>query len=177
MRVCRPSDGWLSASGAGLSKESGVGGIASSVDDAQFYFTPGDVLVQFRSARRGNAPTDFGANRRRLEKMRIALGYEKLPVLRNRRRSLVVIESPLDSFGPPTNSLDALGFTAKDIVPAEVPLRQLYEPYGDTDPRAPSWKPPSAQMRGRRADDLGEQLNALWLREADDRVEDGKPLR
>lgn len=82
-----------------------------TVDDAEFFFTPNDVLVQFRAARRGDIPSDFGANRRRLEKIRIALGWEKVPVLRNRRRALVVVESPLDSFGPPMQFTDEFGFT------------------------------------------------------------------
>lgn len=46
-----------------------------AVDDAEFYFTPGDEIVQFRSARR-NAPTDFGANRKRMDSIRIALNFE-----------------------------------------------------------------------------------------------------
>lgn len=57
-----------------------------TVDDAEFYFTPNDTLVQFRASRRGETPSDLGANRRRLEKIRIALGWEKVPVLRNRRQ-------------------------------------------------------------------------------------------
>ena len=71
---------------------------------------------------------DFGAssaNRNRLEKARIALGWEKLPVLRNRRRALVIVESPLDSFGPALYS----------------------EVYSDTDPMAGAFKPPSAAER------------------------------
>jgi uncharacterized protein (DUF1499 family) len=86
-----------------------------------------------RSIRRGSAPTDFGANRKRLEKARIALGWEKVPVLRNRRRALVVVESPFDSFGPALYS----------------------ETYEDTDPRAMPFKPPTKFERAwlRESDD------------------------
>ncbi|CAN0421121.1 unnamed protein product [Ectocarpus fasciculatus] len=73
--------------------------IPASVDDAEFYFTPGDALVQFRCARR-NGPTDFGANRRRMDGIRQALKFESIPVLRNRKRALFFGESPIDSFGP-----------------------------------------------------------------------------
>ena len=61
------------------------GPLGESVDDVEWYFTPNDVLVQFRAERRGAAP-DYGANRKRLERMRIALGWEKVEILRNRRR-------------------------------------------------------------------------------------------
>lgn len=93
------------------------------VDDAEWYLAPNDVLVQFRAARRGNAPTDFGANRERMEQARIALGWPKVEVLRNRRRALVVVESPFDSFGPATYDRDEYGFTNRDLVPvnADVP--------------------------------------------------------
>jgi len=128
-----------------------LGGVA--VDDVEFFFTPGDVLVQFRAERRGGA-ADFGANRKRLEKARIALGWEKVPVLRNRRRALVVVESPLDSFGPATYDLDQYGFPARDLVPAEAPRQSMY---GDTDPKASPWKQPSKPMQ-------------IWMRESDDRV-------
>lgn len=49
----------------------------SIVDDAEFYFTPGDALIQFRSARR-SGPTDFGANRRRMDNIRVALNFESV---------------------------------------------------------------------------------------------------
>ena len=126
----------------------------TTLDDAEFFFAPGDSLVQFRSARRGDAALDFGANRRRLEKARIALGWEKVPVLRNRRRALVVVESPLDSFGPATYGTDKYGFTNRDMVPAE---SNAVEMYGDTDPMASPWRKPSKGM-------------ATWIRESDDRV-------
>ena len=109
------------------------GPLGTAVDDAEFFFAPDDSLVQFRSARRGDAQLDFGANRRRLEKARIALGWEKVPVLRNRRRALVVAESPFDSFGP-----------------------ALYtDSYQDSDPAAVPFKPPTKFERAwmRESDD------------------------
>lgn len=78
-------------------------GNSEIVDEAEFYFTPNDNTVQFRSIRRGSGLVpDFGANRDRLERLRIALRWESVPVLRNRRRVLFFGESPLDGFGPPT---------------------------------------------------------------------------
>lgn len=94
------------------------------VDDAEWYFAPNDVLVQFRAARRGDSP-DFGANRARMEKARIALGWSKVEVLRNRRRALVVVESPFDSFGPATYDRDEYGFTNRDIVPVNLAVSRI----------------------------------------------------
>jgi len=54
-------------------------------DETEFYFTPNDNTIQFRSIRSGNSVPDFGSNRNRLEKLRIALNFESVPVLRNRR--------------------------------------------------------------------------------------------
>ena len=105
-----------------------------AVDVVEWFFTPNDELVQFKALRQGGG-SDFGANRRRLEKARIGLGWEKVPVLRNRRRALVVVESPLDSFGPALYS----------------------DTYGDKDPLASPFTPPSKFMRA-------------WMRESDDRV-------
>ena len=76
-----------------------------TIDDAEFFFTPNDNTVQFRSIRRGNT-YDFGVNRRRIENLRIALRFDSVPVLRNRRRILLFIESPFDTFGPATIELE-----------------------------------------------------------------------
>ena len=74
-----------------------------SIDDTEFYFTPNDSTVQFRSNRRGQYTfADFGVNRNRLNKIRIALDFEIVPVLRNRKEKFFFFESPLDDFGPPT---------------------------------------------------------------------------
>mmetsp|Transcript_26246 Transcript_26246/g.47950 ORF Transcript_26246/g.47950 Transcript_26246/m.47950 type:complete len:314 (-) Transcript_26246:74-1015(-) len=68
-------------------------------DDVEWYFTPDDTAVQFRGERR-SGQRDFGYNRDRIEKIRIALGWEILPVVRNRQRILGFLESPFDNFGP-----------------------------------------------------------------------------
>ena len=134
------------------------GALGESVDDVEFYFTPNDVLVQFRAARRGESP-DFGANRKRLEKARIALGWEKVEVLRNRRRALVIVESPFDSFGPGTYEADELGFSNREMVPAEANQKEVYR---DIDPLAAPWRKPSGSM----LEGMGEALR----RGSDDRV-------
>lgn len=85
-------------------EESGLFG--TSIDDAEFFLAPNDTLWQFRAVRLGDARTDNGANKRRLENMRNALGYEKVTVLRNRRRVLIFSESPWDTFGPATYDKD-----------------------------------------------------------------------
>lgn len=78
--------------------------IFAHTDDAEFYFTPGDVLVQFRSARRGSS-LDWNVNKDRMESLRKALHFTKVPILRNRRRAFLFFESPLDSFGPTTSKV------------------------------------------------------------------------
>ena len=40
--------------------------LGPDADDVEFYFTPDDLLVQFRAERR-SGQADFGGNRRRLE--------------------------------------------------------------------------------------------------------------
>jgi len=137
------------------------------IDDVEFFFTPNDTLVQFRAVRQGAMQSDLGENRKRLEKARLALGWEQVPVLRNRRRALVVVESPWDSFGPAMSERDELGFSPRELVPAETPRAELY---GELDPLTARWAPPPAAMREGRANDVGKQLQGLWLREADDRV-------
>ena len=49
--------------------------LPASVDDVEFYFTPGDALVQFRCARRSGV-SDLGAGRRRMDSIRLALKFE-----------------------------------------------------------------------------------------------------
>lgn len=48
------------------------------IDDAEWFFTPNDAIIQFRSARRGSSSGDGGTNLKRMEKIRIALGFEKV---------------------------------------------------------------------------------------------------
>jgi len=91
-------------------REQGLPGQVDNFDDSEFFITPNDSTVQFRSARRPNKASssflgDYGANKKRMEKMRIGLGWEKVPVLRNRKRALVFFESPFDTFGPACNGV------------------------------------------------------------------------
>jgi uncharacterized protein (DUF1499 family) len=73
-----------------------------TIDDMEFYFTPNDCIIQYRSIRREGIDFLARENRDRLERIRRALRLENIPVLRNRKSSLIFMESPIDSFGPPT---------------------------------------------------------------------------
>ena len=71
----------------------------------EFYFTPQDTTVQFRlgSSTQGISANVFGrslSNMERSERLRKALRYLKVPVLRNRKQRLFFVESDLDGFGP-----------------------------------------------------------------------------
>jgi len=48
-----------------------------NIDDCEWYFTPNDAIIQFRAARRGSG-RDGGANAKRMERLRISLGFEKV---------------------------------------------------------------------------------------------------
>ena len=74
----------------------------------EFYFTPADTTVQFRLA--SSSSPNYSSlmsmrNMDRSESIRQQLGYLKLPVLRNRRRTFVFGESELDTFGPGSAAL------------------------------------------------------------------------
>eukprot|EP00877_Chromochloris_zofingiensis_P007600 jgi/Chrzof1/3093/Cz12g11140.t1 len=87
----------------------GMGG----ADDVEFLLADDDNTVQLRSSSRLPSLPDGGRNKRRLEAIRTALGWEEVPVLRNRSRALVFVESPWDSFGPvPPTDADMLGLDA-----------------------------------------------------------------
>ena len=108
------------------------------VDDMEFYFTPSDSIIQFRSCRRGNnVLTDFGVNRKRIEDIRIKLGLESIAVLRNRRRSFIFGESQFDSFGPTTIQFD------KVIDKISGDMSDNKGVYGELDPLAPVFSAPS----------------------------------
>ena len=74
------------------------------------------------------APTGSGSRR-----CASGLGWERVEILRNRRRALVVVESPFDSFGPGTYEADELGFSNREMVPAEANQKEIYR---DVDPLA-----------------------------------------
>jgi hypothetical protein len=78
----------------------------------EFYFTPNDTTVQFRigslpGIQRSISPFSTSlSNLERSEELRKELRYLKVPVLRNRRRSLFFVEADgLDSFGPGSAAL------------------------------------------------------------------------
>mmetsp|Transcript_31539 Transcript_31539/g.47265 ORF Transcript_31539/g.47265 Transcript_31539/m.47265 type:complete len:306 (+) Transcript_31539:48-965(+) len=78
----------------------------------EFYFTPNDTTVQFRigstAMTSGSLVGRSLSNKERSERIRKALRYTKLPVLRNRKRTWVFVESDdMDGFGPGYN--EALG--------------------------------------------------------------------
>lgn len=92
----------------------------------EFYFTPNDTTVQFRVA----SLADKGGltslrNLERCEMIRKELRYLKVPVLRNRKRSLFFVESDLDTFGPGSAALGP---------PAEMRTGEL-EGRQDVDPK------------------------------------------
>jgi hypothetical protein len=82
---------------------------------AEFYFTPNDTTVQFRIGSLEGSSNNLLLratslrNMERSEMIQKELGYEKIPVLRNRKRSLIFIESNLDTFGPGSASLGPPG--------------------------------------------------------------------
>jgi uncharacterized protein (DUF1499 family) len=90
----------------------------------EFYFTPNDTTVQFRIASTAGFSSKL-KNIDRAELIRKELRYLKLPVLRNRRRSLFFVESDLDTFGPGSTVLGP---------PAEMTTGEL-EGRQDVDPR------------------------------------------
>ena len=81
-----------------------------TIDECEFYFTPNDNTIQFHSYRilPKNQLIDFNVNKNRIQLIANKLHLESVPVLRNRRRVLFFIESPFDTFGPPTILFDKL---------------------------------------------------------------------
>lgn len=86
------------------------------VDDLEFYFTPSDSIIQYRSIRREGFDFLARENRDRLEKIRKALRLESIPVLRNRKSSLLFMESPIDTFGPPSVMFESVSSTQKNLI-------------------------------------------------------------
>lgn len=79
----------------------------TAVDDLEFFFPSQDNVVHFRSARRDGS-FDFLLNRRRMDRIRQKARLVQIPVLRNRRSSLNIFETPFDAFGPSAVDVDAL---------------------------------------------------------------------
>lgn len=108
----------------------------------EFYFTPNDTTVQFRigpsapassssSSLLGRSPS----NLERAERIRKSLGYLKVPVLRNRKRTFFFAESDaLDGFGPGSASLGP----PEEMAPGEIGGRttgRTARGSDDADPR------------------------------------------
>jgi hypothetical protein len=94
----------------------------------EFYLTPNDTTVQFRVASLASGSNLFSSSLKnidRAEAIRKELRYLKVPVLRNRRRTLLFVESELDSFGPGSSALGP---------PAEMSSGEL-EGRQDVDPK------------------------------------------
>lgn len=95
----------------------------------EFYFTPNDTTVQFRVGSLNTSPSFVSSslkNLDRCEMIRKQLRYTKIPVLRNRKRTLFFVESELDTFGP--------GYNPSLGPPAEMTTGEL-EGRQDVDPR------------------------------------------
>ena len=77
----------------------------------EFYFTPNDTTVQFRIAASSSNNNNWSRRsnnlQERAEHVRQSLSFDKLPVLRNRKRSLFFVESEWDTFGPGSAALEA----------------------------------------------------------------------
>jgi uncharacterized protein (DUF1499 family) len=91
----------------------------------EFYVTPNDTTIQFRLNSMGQTSLASFRNMERAEAIRKELRYLKLPVLRNRKRSLLFVESDLDTFGPGSAALGP---------PAEMTTGEL-EGRQDVDPK------------------------------------------
>lgn len=92
-----------------------IDGKSTQKSIGEFYFTPNDTTVQFRVG--ALTPSSIGdsnvkqifltslKNKERCELIRKELRYLKLPVLRNRKRTLFFVESDFDTFGPGSAAL------------------------------------------------------------------------
>ena len=116
--------------------------------DVEFLKTRGDDTIQFRAA----SEVPGASNKRqkkRVDELRLAMGCTEIPVLRNRRRTLLFVESDLDSFGPSST---------RDPTPEEI---------RDSDPLSRQWMPPEKFEDGSR---LRSEFSRFLIQEADDRV-------
>jgi len=105
-----------------------VDGKSGELSTGEFYFTPNDTTIQFRVGSAGNKASNVlmksTANLERCEMIRKEARFLKLPVLRNRKRTLFFGESDYDSFGPGSAALGP---------PAEMTTGEL-EGRQDVDP-------------------------------------------
>jgi hypothetical protein len=107
-------------------------GTSGETSVGEFYWTPNDTTVQFRLASLSTTPMSnpwlSTSNQKRAEQLRQALSYTKVPVLRNRKRTLLFFESEWDTFGPGSGALGS---------PAELPAREWERPSQSLNPRLP----------------------------------------
>ena len=86
-----------------------VDGKSGEKSICEFYVTPNDTTIQYRlgSFEPSNKMLKASSlrNIERSEMIRKELRYLKIPVLRNRKRSLIFVESEFDKFGPGSSSL------------------------------------------------------------------------
>jgi uncharacterized protein (DUF1499 family) len=84
-------------------------GNSKEISHGEFYITPNDTTIQFRLCSMGNISGPFTSpslkNMDRAELIRKELHFLKLPILRNRQRSFLFLESDFDSFGPRSAAL------------------------------------------------------------------------
>ena len=114
--------------------------------DVEFLKTKGDDTIQFRAA----AP--FGSakkQKKRVDELRLAMRYTEIPVLRNRRRALIVVESDFDTFGPSSTRDPSI------------------EEIRDADPLSRTWTPPENFADGSK---LKSEFKRFLDLEADDHV-------
>lgn len=116
--------------------------------DIEFLKTKGDDTVQFRAAATSTASSNR-KQKKRVDELRLAMGFTEIPVLRNRRRALIFVESQWDSFGPSST---------RDPTPDEI---------RDSDPLSKNWQPPGKFNDGTT---LKSEFNRFLTQEADDRV-------
>ncbi len=76
-------------------------------DEVEFYFTENDNIVQVRADGVGHPRFDWGRNRNRVNRIRIAVGCDTVPVLRGRMGRLHMFETPFDEFAPSLPNTDA----------------------------------------------------------------------
>ena len=122
--------------------------IAFTDGDIEFLKTKGDDTVQFRAASTSPGSSNK-KQKKRVDELRLAMGYTEIPVLRNRRRALIVVESDWDTFGPSST---------RDPTPEEI---------RDSDPMAKQWRPPGKFEDGSK---LKSEFNRFLVLEADDHV-------
>ena len=123
---------------------------SGAIDDAEFYLPSNDVTVQYRVARRNGVPDITREMERRLESIRKTLHFDKIPVLRNRRRALPFGESPFDSFGPSVRDFDFADTEAVDAEDLSASPRDPRKMKGlrlEADPLAAPFQPSTAAMR------------------------------